>query len=109
MLPLKSVSFGITKPFFLSVPQMKDYFNFVDDGYLNSSVIFIVLGVIILVVGFFGCCGACTENSCMMTTFSLLLAVVVAIQVQKLKMTKLMKVRRLCEARWLVPNQTLLL
>ncbi len=60
---------------------MKDYFNFMADGYLNTSVIFIVLGIIILVIGFFGCCGACTENSCLMTTFAILLTLVVIVQI----------------------------
>ncbi len=60
---------------------MEDYLNFVGDSYFNSSVVFIVMGVIILIIGFFGCCGACTENSCMMTTFAFLLALVVITQV----------------------------
>lgn len=37
--------------------------NFVSgNAYLNSSIIFIIIGCVILVVAFFGCCGACTEN-----------------------------------------------
>ena len=60
---------------------MKDYLNFLDESYLNASVLFIVLGVIILVIGFFGCCGACTESPCMMATFATLLAIVVITQV----------------------------
>ena len=62
---------------------MKDYLNFLDDTYLNTSVVFIVLGVVVLVIGFFGCCGACTESPCMMFTFAFLLALVVLVQVRE--------------------------
>ena len=60
---------------------MKDYLSFMGDAYPNAATLFIALGVIVLVIGFFGCCGACTENSCMMTTFACLLALVVLCQV----------------------------
>jgi CD63 antigen len=61
--------------------EMANYLNFLDDAYFNSSILFIILGVVILVIGFFGCCGACTENACMMFTFGSLLAVVVVIEI----------------------------
>jgi len=61
--------------------QMSDYLNYFDDSYVNASVLFIVLGAIVLILGFFGCCGACTENSCMMFTFATLLALVVIAEV----------------------------
>jgi len=61
--------------------KMSDYLNYFDDSYINASVLFIVLGGIVLILGFFGCCGACTENSCMMFTFATLLAIVVIAEV----------------------------
>ena len=61
--------------------QMGDYLNYFDDSYVNASVLFIILGAIVLILGFFGCCGACTENSCMMFTFATLLAIVVIAEV----------------------------
>ena len=60
---------------------MSDYLNYFDDSYINASVLFIILGAIVLILGFFGCCGACTENSCMMFTFATLLALVVIAEV----------------------------
>ena len=60
---------------------MSDYLNYFDDSYVNASVLFIVLGAIVLILGFFGCCGACTENSCMMFTLATLLALVVIAEV----------------------------
>lgn len=45
-----------------------------DNGHglnLSSATIFpIVLGVIIALIAFFGCCGAVKENSCMLSTVS---------------------------------------
>ncbi len=63
--------------------QMKNYLDFLGNDYLNVSVVLIVLGVIVLIVGFFGCCGACTESGCMMTTFATLLAILVVAQVRR--------------------------
>ena len=68
-------------PSAMSMFQMSDYLNYFDDSYVNASVLFIVLGAIVLILGFFGCCGACTENSCMMFTFATLLALVVIAEV----------------------------
>ena len=65
--------------------EMSDYLNFLDDSYLNSSVLFIALGIVILIVGFCGCCGAVTENACMMFTFGTLLSLVVMVEVRKNK------------------------
>lgn len=60
---------------------MSNYLNFMDNAYLNSSVLFIIIGCIILIVGFFGCCGACTESYCMMYTFAILLAFVILVEI----------------------------
>lgn len=61
--------------------EMKNYLNYLDDTYLNASILFIVLGAAILILGFFGCCGACTESACMMFTFGSLLSIVVIIEI----------------------------
>ena len=76
-------------PTAMSMFQMSDYLNYFDDSYVNASVLFIVLGAIVLILGFFGCCGACTENSCMMFTFATLLALVVIAEVMSCNYTLL--------------------
>jgi hypothetical protein len=43
---------------------MNSYFKFLSGPYLNLSVIFIIIGCIILVIAFFSCCRVCTENAC---------------------------------------------
>ena len=50
--------------------------EFDDNISVNTAIGVIVLGVIIMTVAFFGCCGACKENSCMMYTHSTLLGLI---------------------------------
>jgi len=56
--------------------NMTKYLDFLGDTYLNTSIILIIIGAIMLVVTFFGCCGACTENPCMMYTYGTMLALI---------------------------------
>ena len=56
--------------------HMRKYLDFLDSQYLNTSIVLIILGAIILIVAFFGCCGACTENACMMYTYGTLMALI---------------------------------
>nr|CDS32788.1 cd63 antigen [Hymenolepis microstoma] len=44
-------------------------------------IVIIVLGFIIFVVGFFGCCGACYESPCMLITFAIIVTVLLCLQV----------------------------
>ena len=37
-------------------------------SFLGASVLCIVAGVMILIIGFFGCCGAIMESQCMLIT-----------------------------------------
>ena len=39
---------------------MKDYYDFLEERYLGSAIILMTTGGVILIVAFFGCCGACT-------------------------------------------------
>ena len=61
--------------------EAKDYLNFLGDNYTNTPVFIIILGAIIFVVAFFGCCGAIKENKCMMYTYGFLLFVILIAQV----------------------------
>lgn len=44
------------------------YSNFVYDSFQSAPLVLIIVGVIIFLVAFFGCCGACKENHCMIIT-----------------------------------------
>jgi len=46
-----------------------------------AAVFFIVIGAIVFIIGFFGCCGAHKESYCMTLTFSVLLAIVFIIEI----------------------------
>jgi len=56
--------------------HMTKYLDFLGNTYLNTSIILIIIGALMLVVTFFGCCGACTENPCMMYTYGTMLALI---------------------------------
>lgn len=53
----------------------KTYLDFLSDNYLNTPIFIIVLGVIIFVVAFFGCCGAWQESSCMIYIYAMFISV----------------------------------
>jgi len=56
--------------------HMTKYLDFLGNTYLNTSIILIIIGALMLIVTFFGCCGACTENPCMMYTYGTMLALI---------------------------------
>lgn len=56
--------------------QMKQYLDFLGETYLNTAVILIIIGGVMLLISFFGCCGACTENPCMVYTYSALMGLI---------------------------------
>lgn len=50
------------------------YLDFLGDKFFNTPVLLVVVGCLIFIVTFFGCCGAIKEHYCMTMTFSVLLA-----------------------------------
>ncbi|KAG7167877.1 CD63 antigen-like 1 [Homarus americanus] len=56
------------------------YLDFISSSYVSASSILIAVGVLIFVVGFFGCCGAVKENHCMVVTFAVLLCIIFVMQ-----------------------------
>jgi len=59
----------------------KEYLDFLSDNYLNTPIFIIILGAIIFVVAFFGCCGAWYESSCMIYTYALLLSMLLIAEI----------------------------
>jgi len=47
---------------------------------VGLAIFLIVLGALIFIFGFFGCCGAIKESPCMLNTFAVLLALVLLLQ-----------------------------
>lgn len=58
-----------------------DTFNLVDSKFGSAPVLIIVVGAIVFVVGFLGCCGAVKENYCMVTTFAVLLVLIFILEI----------------------------
>lgn len=59
----------------------KDYLNFLGESYVNTPIFLMVVGGIIFIVAFVGCCGACQENKCLIYTYAFLLAVILVAQI----------------------------
>lgn len=77
--------FAITGIVFISVGAVilvaySGYNNFVDSWFFAAPVLMIIVGVIVFLVSFFGCCGAVKENHCMIITFSVLLMLMFALE-----------------------------
>lgn len=67
------VLFQITGIVFISVGGVilvvySGYSNFVDSWFFAAPLLMIIVGIIVFLVSFFGCCGAVKENHCMIIT-----------------------------------------
>jgi len=51
------------------------------DVYAAGPIIFIVAGAVMLVFGFFGCCGAIKESTCLLGTYFTMLLVILGLEV----------------------------
>ncbi|XP_068687489.1 CD63 antigen-like [Montipora capricornis] len=58
-----------------------DFLQFSDSEMTTGPVFLIVIGVVVTIVGFLGCCGAYKENYCMVTTFAVLLAIIFILEI----------------------------
>jgi CD63 antigen len=61
--------------------QAEHYLDFVGTGYVNTPIFIIIVGVVIFVIAFFGCWGACTQNPCMIYTYAVILCVILIAEV----------------------------
>lgn len=59
----------------------KDYFAFFGNEINSASMFIIIIGVVCLIVSFFGCCGAYKENHCMVITFAVALSIVLLLEI----------------------------
>ena len=60
--------------------KMADYFDLFGDINISSATIIIIIGCIVTIITFFGFCGACMKNACMMKTFAGIILVVLLIE-----------------------------
>ncbi|XP_071333259.1 CD63 antigen [Trachinotus anak] len=47
----------------------------------GAPIVIIGIGVVIFFIAFFGCCGAWKENYCMVTTFAILLSLIIIVEI----------------------------
>ncbi|XP_015110265.1 CD63 antigen isoform X2 [Diachasma alloeum] len=85
LLFLFNLIFAITGVVFITVGGVilsyySGYRSFVDNWFFAAPVLMIVVGVIVFLISFFGCCGAVKENHCMIITFSVLLLLIFALE-----------------------------
>lgn len=60
--------------------QLNKYNDVLNDNFTAAVVLLIVVGCIVTVIAFFGCCGACKENHCMVMTFAVLLGIIFVLE-----------------------------
>jgi len=60
---------------------LTEYESFVEGQVVATSIVLIVAGVLVCLVGFMGCCGACMGNSCMLKTYGILLTVLLIAEI----------------------------
>ena len=70
---------------FLAI-ELKNYFDFFATSDLAlemdiSPYIHMLIGCLITIISFLGCCGACTDNTCMMYSFGALMAIIIMAEI----------------------------
>ncbi|CAG03950.1 unnamed protein product [Tetraodon nigroviridis] len=61
--------------------SLHNTFQIKDASASGVPIVIIAVGVVIFFVAFFGCCGAWKENYCMITTFAILLTLVIIVEI----------------------------
>ncbi|CAG2112198.1 unnamed protein product [Medioppia subpectinata] len=76
------VIFGILLLYsgFKTIAKIDDYHLVLEDAPHNVAIALVVVGFAIFAVAFLGCCGAIKENSCMLTSFSSIILVILLIE-----------------------------
>jgi len=59
----------------------KDYLNFLGDNYVNTPIFLMIVGGVIFLVAFMGCCGAWKESKCLIYTYAFFLAIILVAQI----------------------------
>lgn len=61
--------------------KMDEYYDFFGKEYLGPGILVIIVGVLIFLIAFFGCCGAIRENYCLTMTFAVSLAIIFILEI----------------------------
>lgn len=58
----------------------EDFSHFLDPSYFSPATLLVVVGVLIFVIAFCGCCGALRESTCMVLVFAVSLSLVLILE-----------------------------
>ena len=74
---------GILVVVFASImyTDLNSYQLFFGDENFSAAIALIIVGVFIIIISFLGCCGAITENSCMMYSFGILMIIILITEI----------------------------
>jgi len=61
--------------------QFDMFTAFLGNTFSGAAILLVIVGVVIFVIGFFGCCGAYKENYCMTMTFAVLLGIIFILEI----------------------------
>lgn len=65
----------------VTLTKLSEYLEFMGGSATGLAILVIIVGCIIFIIGFFGCCGAYKENYCMVMTFAGLLAIIFILEI----------------------------
>lgn len=58
----------------------EDFSHFLDPSYISPATLLIIVGCIVFVIAFLGCCGAVKESTCMVLVFAVSLSIVLILE-----------------------------
>jgi len=61
--------------------EMSNYLMFLDNQAVSTATVLIVIGALITLVSFLGCCGSFTSNGCLMKTYGVLLVILLIAEI----------------------------
>ncbi|XP_059141094.1 CD63 antigen-like [Physella acuta] len=61
--------------------KLTEYYEFFGSNYMGPGILLIIVGVIIFLLAFFGCCGAIKENYCLTMTFAVSLGIIFVLEI----------------------------
>uniref|UniRef100_A0A2C9KTG3 Tetraspanin n=1 Tax=Biomphalaria glabrata TaxID=6526 RepID=A0A2C9KTG3_BIOGL len=61
--------------------KLDQYYDFFGSDYVGPGILLIIVGVIIFLLAFFGCCGAIKENYCLTMTFAVFLGIIFVLEI----------------------------
>lgn len=60
--------------------ELNKYNGVLDSSFTAGAILLIVVGCIVTIIAFFGCCGAIKEHHCMIMTFAVLLGIIFVLE-----------------------------